>query len=373
MSVVSIKRIIDVQSIIQSAAQTRRDFRNVLFVFKGVMVNSLRVNSYSSYSDIATAYGSNSEVTKAALKFFSGGFNGLKPLTFWVANFDSGAETWSDVITELLGDPRYYYFSLDNSFTIAENEALAASIEASTKIKYMGAYLTNDAVAASAALAADTTSIAKIFYNNDYSRAFMHYDTELTDYKQVADLSYFATVNFTKDRPLGSLAFKTFSGITPTDFGLNVDAYTQNLQDKNCNYYTAFGEVGRNIAYAGVLSNGTQINVQVGADWLEYNVTYAIYDLLVTLPNLTYTNADFNKLYSVIDTVCQQAVAFGLLAAGTDQLTGVKYPTGYFIDIPDPKTVSSTDKSQGKLTGITITGILAGSVIKIEITNLLKY
>lgn len=375
-SVVSIRRIIDVSTIVQSASQTRRDFRNVLFIFKGSEVGGARVNSYSSYADIVTAYGSNSEASKAALKFFAGGFQGIKPQTMWIANFDSGVELWAEVVAELLQDPRYYYFSLDNTFSKAENLTLASYIEASTKIKYMGSYLDIDPNAASQSLALDSTTMVKSFYGYSYERTFSLYDnaSASAEYKNVAALSYFATVNFTKDRPLGSLAFKSFSGQTATDFGVTTaDAYTQNLQDKNCNYYTAFGEVGRDITYGGVLANGTQISVQVGADWLEYNITYAIYDLLTTLPNMTYTNEDFNKLYSAIDTVCQQAVAFKLLAPGVDQSTGVKYPTGYEISIPEPSAVSSSDKSLGKLTGLTVTGILAGNVIKIELTNLLKY
>jgi hypothetical protein len=375
-SVVNIRRIIDVATVIQATAATRRDFRNVLFVFKGEEVNSLRVNSYTSYADVVTAYGSNTEPVKAALKHFSGGFNGIKPNIFWVANFDqSGGEVWATVIAELLQDPRYYFFELDNTFTEDEEKELAAAIEASTKIKYIGAFLDRNLTAASAPLASDETSLTKAFYEFDYARIFTLYDTESAsaNYKQASALSYFATVNYTKDRPLGSLAFKTFSGQVATDFGSNVDSYTQNLQDKNCNYYTDFGEVGRTNAYAGVLANGTQINVQVGADWLEYNITYAIYDLLNTLPNLTYTQEEFNMLYSAIDTVCQQAVAFKLLAPGVDSLTGEKYPTGYKISIPAPSSISAADKALGKLTGVTVTGILAGSVIKLELTNILKY
>jgi hypothetical protein len=374
-SVVTIRRIIDVSTIIQAVSQTRRDFRNVLFVFKGAEVNSLRVNSYASYSDIVTAYGSNTEVSKAALKFFAGGFNGLKPQIFWVANFNNSTEVWSTVIAELLQDPRYFFFALDNTFSVVEEAALAAAIEASTKINYIGAYLSTDIVAASAPLASDTTSFVKDMYNYNYARSFTMYDAPATsaEYKHVTALSYFATVNFTQANPLGSLAYKEFSGQTATDFGLNVDAYTQNLQDKYCNYYTAFGEVGRNNAYAGVLSNGTQINVQVGADWLEYNVTYAIYDTLKILPNITYTQEEFNILYSAIDTVCQQAVGFKLLAPGVDQLTGIKYPNGYAINLPAPKDISSANKSLGILPGGSIIGILAGNVIKIELTNILKY
>jgi len=375
-NVVNIRRIIDVQSVLESTPPTRRDFRNVLFVTKGAEINSQRINFYTAYTDVVTAVGSNTEAAKAALKFFSGGFRGAKPQRFWIANFDeSGGEVWATVIAELLADPRYYFLTTDVTFSETENKALAAAIEASTKINYMGAFLTFDGNAASVTLAADTVTMVKDFYNFAYSRNFSHYDafSASAEYKTVADLSYFATVRFTQDSRLGSLAFKSFSGQTPTDFGTNVDQWTQNLQDKYCNYYTPFGEVGRNIVYKGVLANGTQINVQVGADWMEYNITYSIYDLLVDIESLAYTNEDFNKLYSAIDTVCQQAVAAKIVAPGVDANTGENYPTGYKITIPEPKDVSAADKAAGTLSGVSVTNIIAGSVVKIELTNLMKF
>lgn len=373
MAVVSIKRIIDVQSIIQAVTQTKRDFRNVCLVVYGTEVSGARVNNYTSATAVSTAWGSNSEAAKAAAKFFAGGFNGLKPVNFWVANFNNSIETWADVITELMSDPRYYYIALSNDFSLQENKDLATAIEASTDISYVGSYLDTEGEAASSSLAADSTSMAKLFYTNKYTRNFVHYDSVSADYKHLVDLSYFATVNFTQDRPLGSLAFKQFSGITATAFGANADTYAGNLIDKNCNFYADFGEVGRSIAYKGVVPSGADISVTIGADWLGYNMTYAIYDLLITMPKLAYTQEEFNALYSAIDTVIQQSVAFLFIAPGTDSTTGIYYPNGYEIFIPNPKDVSSTDKALGKITGVYVIAIIAGVVTKIELTNIFKY
>lgn len=372
----SIKRIIDVSTVIQPTPSTRRNFAATCFVFKGAEVNGARVNSYTSYADIVAAYGSNSEPAKAALKFFSGGFNGLKPSVLWVANFNSGTETWSNIIVELLSDPRYFYIALDNTFTTQENQDLIDAIEAATKISYVGSILTTDPVAANTSLNGDTTSIAKSMYEDETSSTFLTYDlvSASAEYKQLVALSYFATVGFNKARPLGSLAFKTFSGLTPifnTVADTTQDTYAGNLSDKNCNYYASYGESGRSVYYKGVMPNGTQVDVVVGAKWLDYNVTYNIYDLLVTLPKLAFTNEDFSKLYSVITKACDQAVAFGLIAPAT--VDGVDYPTGYEIFIPEPKDISSTDKALGLLNGVTVTAVIAGTVVKIELTNILKY
>lgn len=380
MATLNIHRIIDVQTIISATPPARRDFRNFCFVFKGTQVNGTRVNAYTSYADVVTAYGSNSEPAKAALTFYQGGFNGLKPISFWVANFDSSLETWAEATAAIISDPRYYLVALENGFTVQENKDFMGSVEASTEISYFNSAVSFDRVAATATQANDTnTSIVGWAKTGLYTKSLTNFAdiSASAEYLNVADQSYFATVAYTKNRPLGSLAFKQFAGQTPVDLSFNgtfaKETAANNLSDKNCNYYTAFGEVGRNIAYNGVVPNGTQANIIIGADWLQYNMTYAIFDLLVSLPNLKYTNEDFNKVYSVIDSVCQQSVQFGLLASGTDQQTGINYPNGYAISIPDPKDISTTDKANGLLTGITVIGLIAGTVIKIEVTNILKY
>lgn len=371
MSVLNIHSIIDVQTVVTPTPQTRRDFRNLLFVYKGNQVGGQRVNSYTSLSDVVTAYGSNTEPVKAASAFFSGGFNGIKPINFMVANSASG-DTWSNVITELTADPRYYMMAVDNTFSVAEQKQLAAAIEAATKINYLGAFLDVEPNVRDQDLTTDTTTMAKYFYTNTYDSNFVVYDDSANqdNYKQVAVCSYFATVDYTAARPLGQAAFKQFSGQTPTTL---TDTQFSNITTKNCNLYAAFGEVGRNITYKGVVPTGTFIDTIIGANWLNYNITYNIYDLLVQLPKLSYTNSDFNKLYSVIASALEQSKQFGLIAAGTDSLTGIDYPKGYEISIPSPASVSAADKANGVLNNIIVTAVLAGNIVKITLTSYLRY
>ena len=367
MGYLNISRIIDVQSVISPTAQTRRDFSLPCFVTSSDTAGGL----FQSYSDVVDTFGSNTEAAKAAEVFFSGGFNGIKPTNFYIYNVPTSSTLTAETAT-ILADPRYYLLAIDNSFDEADNKDFADAVEASTEIPYYGMFLSTDGVCATTTVTNDSTSIAKYFYTADYEKNALFYDdlANVDEYKQVAAISYFATVDYTVARPLGGLAFKEMSGQTPTSL---TNTYATNLDDKHCNYYTAFGELGRNIFYKGVSASGRFIDVNIGADWLDYNMTYNIFDLLITLPKLAYTNGDFNKLYSAMAEVLEQAKDFGLIAGGTDSLTGINYPNGYEIAIPKPADVSTSDKQQGILKNIIVTAILAGNVVKITVTNMLKY
>lgn len=367
MSYLNISRIIDVQSTISPTPATRRNFSMPCFIYSGDTAGGL----YQSYTDVVAAFGSNTEPAKAAEVFFSGGFNGIKPTSLYIKNVPTSS-TLTLETAALLSDPSYFLLAVDNTFSEADQKDFADAIEASTETPFYGVFLTTDGAVASTTVTADTTSIAKYFYTSDFEMNALVYDdtANADEYKNVAAISYFATVDFTVARPLGGLAFKEMSGQTASTL---TNAWATNLEDKHCNYYAAFGELGRNIFYKGVSASNRFMDVNIGAAWLDYNMTYNIFDLLVTLPKLSYTMGDFNKLYSVMASVLEQSKDFLLIAAGTDALTGINYPLGYEISIPKPSSISSTDKALGRLTGIVVTAILAGNVVKITITNQLKY
>lgn len=365
MSILNIKNIIDVSTIIQSVPLPRRDFRNCLFVYKGAQVNGQRINYFTSVEDVVAMYGSNTEPVKAAQTLFSGGFLGIKPNSIFIANFDDVLpEVWTDVIAEILSDPRYYMLSVDNNFDDVEMQALIDAVESASKISYFLFLQLNESVSHVALqnqMFADKIKKSMWIYNLIAAQ---------DEYKQLACISYFATVDFTSARPLGTLAFKQFSGITPTAL---TDASAAALLAINGNFYTTYGEVGRTITYKGTNPNGDMIDTYIGADYLNYNITYNIFDLLISLPRLAYTASDFTKLEQAIAAVFVKLLQAGFIAPGTDPNTGIDMPNGYSIDIPTPASIPSVDKAAGILQGITAIGLLAGSVVKIVITNTLKF
>lgn len=368
----NIKNYIDVQTIIAGVPQARRDFRIPLFVFKGVEVGGSRVQFYSSLADVVDAYGSNSEPAKAVASFYQGGFNGLKPSNVMVANFDQvGGELWADVIVELLSDARYYGIATDQTFTEAENLALASSVEANS-ISYMFMKQSDDTEIKDTDVAVDTGSIAKVCYDNKYKRTMIIYraTSQLNEYADMKFLSYFAVVDFTSSRPLGNLAYKQYAGLTATDL---TNGEAQNLLSKNSAYYSALGEVGRNVAYKGVMASGDWADVILAVDYINYNMTYDIFDLMIRLPRLAYTLSDFSKLEQAMSKVFIRMREAGVIAGGVDPDTGEELPLGYKIDIPSPSQIDPVDKAMGILKGITNIGLLSGGAVKFTITNILKY
>lgn len=486
---ISIKKIIDVSTGLAAIPQARRNFARAVVIQK-VAGASNDVRSYTSAADVADDQGSNSAAYKFALKYFSGGFNGIKPNLLYVGSLDSTGLTSSthgfftsgsassnlasfqetndgsikiakdgssvitvseidftdaasladvaaimqekirlspvlrnvtvtysapnfiiesdtfgtdstiavtagttgtnllaasylnggsstagttgtlaDLITIFLSDPSYYHVCLANGWSDDEILEWSSAAQASTKLAYLLWALSTTADIADESLTVDTSSIARILFDQKITKTSLIYDATNIDYKQGSLPSYFGIVNFTAAQPLGALAFKQFSGQNPTSL---VDSQFENLISKNVNFYAAYGEVGRNIAYPGKVPAGNFINDVIAVDYIDYNMTYNIYDLMVTLPKLGYTTEDFAKLYAAIERAYISALNSGIIAGGTDPDTGEVLINGYSISIPDPATIPPEEKAAGIITGITTVGLLKGTAIKFVITNTLK-
>jgi hypothetical protein len=488
---INIKKIIDASTSIQPASQARRDFSKAIFVQTGVGYTDT-VRSYTTSSDIARDLGSNSEAYKASLKWFSGGFNGIKPTQLYVGlvntsaatestkgNFTTGnvsanlaaliavddgeftiakdggtavnvtnidltsASTFEEIATllqnyitmagilnvivtynstshnfvlesqtygttsdvvitayvgsgtdltgaallnggtatvgtdgtlaatiaDFLSDNRYYQIILSNQWTEDQAKQWISAIEAATKITYLGWYQSDTAEIKSQDVQTDTTSIAAYMFAQKINKTSLVYADTLTDYDHVSMASYFGIVDFTAARPLGCLAFKQFSGQTPS---VLTDANFDNLNGKNVNFYAVYGETGRNISYGGKVPSGSFINDVLFADWCDYDMTYNIFDWMIKRPKLAYTTDDFAQLSAIIEQTPVTAIGFGAISGGTDPDTGENLINGYKVTIPTPASISTSDKSQGILKGIEVVMLLSGSVTKIVITNTLK-
>jgi hypothetical protein len=491
---INIKKIIDVSTTLPAVSQARRDFSNAIFIQQGNGYTNGEVRSYTTAADIALDLGSNSQAYKAALKYFAGGFNGIRPSILYVGLVNTssviasaqGYFTSGDVETHLtafqavdagefkiafdgataititgidlttatslanvatllqaaisniggiktvkvtydatakkfvftsdtygttsavaittntggtgddltgatllnsgtatagttgtqaatiagfLADTSYYQIMLDVNFTEAQTLEWSSAIEAATKYTYALWVQTNTANVKNESLANDTDTIASNFFNAKKKKTWLVYADTLSDYTQVSFASYFGQVQFTEARPLGCLAFKPFTGAVVSDL---TDTNFDNLKAKYVNFYGVYGEPGGNIAYMGTAPNGNFINDIILADWLDYNMTYNIFDWAITKSKIRYTSSDFAEFRQAIERTYMAAVGFGAIAGGTDPDTGETYTNGYKITIPKPSDVSSVDKSQGILTNITTIALTTGNVVKIVITNTLK-
>ena len=278
--------------------------------------------------------------------------------------------TLADLIAIVLSDPSYYHVCLSNDWNDEEILEWSAAIESATKITYLLWALSTDSNIADETLAADTDSIARTLFDQKDSKTSLIYDATNIGYKQASLPSYFGIVNFSAAQPLGTLAFKQFPNQLPTDLD---SANFDNLVSKNVNFYSTYGEIGRNIAYPGKVPSGSFINDIIAVDYIDYNMTYNVFDLLITLPKIGYTVEDFAKLYSAIERVFLSALASGIIAGGTDPDTGEVLLNGYSISIPAPADIPPADKAAGIIQGIVCVGLLKGTAIKFVINNTLKF
>lgn len=491
MTTYNIKKIINVSSILPSAAQGRRNFANAIVIQKGSGFADT-VRNYSSADAVREDLGSNSEAYKSALKYFAGGFQGIKPTTLFVGLVNSGgltnstkgfftsgdasanlasfqaisngefsiskngstpldvtaidctdATTLDDVaailqetirlssdlyrnitvtfnatefvftsetygsdsefeITTLIGagtdltavtfldggavtlgttgtlagvisgflaDNRYYHTILSNDWNDQEKLEWSSAIEAATKIKYLLWIIGTDANIADQSLGLDVTTIAKTLFDKKVNKTAIIFDNTDSDRKQASLPSYFGVVDFTSARPLGSLAFKQFANISATSI---TDARFDNLISKNVNFYGQAGEDGRVVAYPGRVPSGQSIDTIIAGDFLDYNITYDVFDLMITLPKLGYVAEDFAKLYQTLSKTPITALNSKIIGGGTDPDTGEALRYGYKIILPNPNTISSADKQAGIIKDIQIILLLQGSAIKFVITNTLK-
>lgn len=491
MTTYNIKKIIDVSSILPSAAQGRRNFANAIVIQKGNGFTDT-VRSYSSADAVLTDLGSNSEAYKCALKYFAGGFQGIKPTTMYVGlvnsngltsstqgfftsgdaslnlatfqavtdgefkiskdgstpldvtaidftsavtlddvatilqdtirlasdlyrnitvtfnatNFIFTSETYgsdsefeittltgagtdltgstfldggavtigttgtlADVISGFLADNRYYHTILSNDWNDQEALEWSSAIEAATRITYLLWILGTDVNIADQSLTVDTSTIAKTLFDKKVNKTVIIFDDTNADRKQASFPSYFGIVDFTSARPLGGLAWKQFPDISATSIS---DARFDNLKSKNVNFYGQAGEIGRVIAYEGRVPSGQFIKTIISRDFMDYNITYDIFDLQITLPDSSYTKTDFAKLYQTLTKTPIAALNSGIIAGGTDPDTGEVLRSGYKITIPNPETIPSADKQEGVIKDIIIILLIRGSITRFVITNTLK-
>lgn len=488
MNPIDIRNFIDVSTGIQPVPATRRLFNTCLFIFKGSQVGNSRVSYFTSASDVATFYGSNTSAAKAATIYFGGGvdvspsglyvaninsgdtstiattdvsatttkftYSGLVADDSWVlltarealnqvtyatmtyidalavthtetvylfitdlankefkayssrANFVSGtpidmtdiatatsinfvlsSDSLGDAFAELLDDPRFYMITADtqaigteNAFTVDEVKEMALSTNASSKVTHF--FFASDMsetvqITDAATDIGSTSSVTGYIYSARIKKAasIVSDPDKREEYHAIAAASYFAGVAFTTARPMGTLAWKVISGITSNTLYLSAypantsEMAWQNINSKKGNCYITMGETGRTNFQAGWAGNGNDIGDIISGDYLNYTITYNIYDLLTIVPRLPMNSNGEASLRLVIKSAFERLYNAGVISAGTSTDGETFSGHGYNIYITIP---TGTARAQGLWEDIYCTALLAGSTKKVVIQNTLK-
>lgn len=373
-NIINIKKFIDVSTSVSPTPLGRRDFRNILFVQKGEDSSATVVTAYTDLESLVAGEGSNTAAAQMATIFWGGGFNGVKPSsTVFVAKIGAASqEEFSAAFTSLLGSSDYYLIALDNA--LSTYTTIAASANEAATIPHYLFCLDTDINAINKDAADDETSVSVYLFNNKLTRSasFWTDDAKKGTYPNVAAASFFAVTRMSAASPLGNLAYKIVSGVVPVDFtGSDVQPSQawDNLASKMANAYVTLGETGRTCFQAGTCGSGDNIDEYIAADYLNYTITYNVYDLLTSVPKLPMNMSGAKRLYNVIAAAFDSLNAAGVIGGGISQDGESFGESGYKISIPIP---TGLNKAAGLWDGVLCTALLTGSCKKVVIGNNLK-
>ena len=272
---------------------------------------------------------------------------GYATATVTVVSVGEIAETWAEAYAACDAADADWYGIIIMSQTAADIEAIAALVEADTRLFY---YRTADADN----LVQDT-GIGATLKAAGYTRSFGVYSTDDDGYLEAAC----AAKELTKDPGSYTMKFQQVAGVTVEDL---TTSYVTNLKHNNLNFIEAVS--GYNIITSeGVVADGNYIDNIRFTDWLEVRMREDIFQDIInageTAGKLPYTREG----YAVLESAMRKRLALGVAAGGLVDGTIV-------VTMPDPDDADPADKAVRtvRLTKV-FSAQLAGAVHKTIITG----
>ena len=249
-----------------------------------------------------------------------------------------------------------WYGLIVTSRTAGVQIAAAAWVEA-TELKFF-VTASDDTDIVDETLSGDTTSIAYTFHSRAYLKTALIYSAfAATEYPDAALLGKLLPL----DPGSYTAAFKTLAGITVDNL---TPTQRQNAFDKLVNVYEYVG--GVNILRQGTVSDNEYIDVMIFIDWLTARCREAVYQVLVSLPKVPYTDAGINGIYNALTSPLKTGQNVGGISptAYDDQK---KQIGGFYITVPRLQDVPLVDKTARELHNVKFVAFLAGAIHKVFI------
>lgn len=379
-NVINIRNFVDVTTSVASTPfDTSREWDAVLFVQKGQDGAATTVKRYESLAEVQEGAGSNTEAVLAAQQYYGTSYNGVNPTgAFYVAVMSaSSVEDFSNNFTTLMADESYYYVLLDKTFT---DEMRMAAVTVNSASQGVAAHklLLDDynVEAVTESVEDDTTSItAKLFLNKATDVEVAWSNGADKKYYSAAMAAFYATRQFAaSSRRMAPITHKPAQGIEPVDFTAADITVTpsvawKNLTAKNGNAYANVKFVGMTAWENGTTPAGDDMADLVSADYLNYQITMAVWNVLQTQPRLPINEDGAFILRQAIEGAYSDLEAAGVITTGVSLDGDTFYGRPYKLYIPIPTGVA---KANGLWQGIQTSALLAGSTKKVTITNDLK-
>lgn len=203
----STKEIIEINISRETRGVSRKGFGTPLFIGEttGVLSASDRVRTYTSAEAVLEDFSVADPEYIAALRFFG---QEIKPTYIKIGFWDSAtAETIVEAYTAIKETDSDFYFVTAESHTQSDVEALAATIEAESRI-----YITSTS-AANAVDSGDATDVGSVLQALNYNRTAVIYTPDDTQYPEAAIVGLQAP----KDPGSTTWKFKSVTGVTASD------------------------------------------------------------------------------------------------------------------------------------------------------------
>lgn len=283
-------------------------------------------------------------LANGAAKFFGVQAYSRDALTIAQTQADPGIAT--DLAAINLADKAWY--GLVTTFnSLAVIEAAAAWVESNTKLYPAASQDSNIATSAENGSATDVAHAMKALA---YARSWVFAHPSNDEFADAAELGKFFPIS-----PGGETwRTKTLAGVTVEAYS---DTEQTNMKNKNAQYYYDLGGdsvVGGN----GMTASGEYVDVTRFIDWYTSELQAKLANLAIGLPKIPFTNAGIDL---VAGKVKQQNLA-GIAA------NGISPDPAPVVTVPDVTDISTEDKLDRELSGVTSEWTLAGAIHHITVT-----
>ncbi|MDR3165435.1 MAG: DUF3383 domain-containing protein [Synergistaceae bacterium] len=161
--------------------------------------------------------------------------------------------------------------------------------------------------------------------------------------------------------------FKQLASVVPSEL---TSTKSDALEAAHLNCYAEYG--GRNITMNGQVTAGEWIDVIRFRDWLQDDMQYRIYNLLIMNTKVPYTNPGIALVENQMIASLKAGQAAGGIAPDEFDSNGNLNP-GYTVTVPNSMDLSASQKASRALTGCKFSARLAGAIHAVTVNGELTY
>ncbi len=271
------------------------------------------------------------------------------------------SETAAEVMAEITSIDDDFYFVTAHDHTEAFVLAMAADVEARTKVYFVS----NGDAAAIGTLGDPPTDILGKLYDGSYFRTVSLFhqdaDTEFPECEFVGKGAPFDPGTITwANKQVGGVAVSR----DPSTGKKLSQTQLDNLAARNANMITTVG--GVDIVREGKVVGGEWLDVIQSRDLLVARITEALQTKLISVGKVPYTDSGINSLRNVVETVLDRYVSTNV------RPNILQENNPYETDFPPAVDMSFTDKANRTYTA-SFKAYLAGAIQIVAIQGVLTY